>query len=90
MMLKPIVGLVMLIAAEPSLASEPLSDRQLDAVTAGQFTATALADAKASGSVISTMTSTLATVTFMPMVIGGMTVPFFQSQSTSTSTSTAN
>jgi hypothetical protein len=54
------------LAALPLLAgvawaAEPLSDAQLDAVTAG-FSAVSIADAQASGKVVATVTATLAEV----------------------------
>jgi len=45
-----------------ALAAEPLSYRQMDAVTAGGGSATAIATAEADGAVIVTATATLAKV----------------------------
>lgn len=55
------------LAAEPllsgvGLAAEPLSYRQMDAVTAGVGSATAIASAEAEGGVVVTTTPTLAQV----------------------------
>ena len=90
-MKKLILGLAAVpLLAGTALAAQPLSDQQMDAVTAG-FSAFSTADAQALGKIVATLSATVASVNVVTTTdTSGISTPPSQSPRSSDSSSTAS